>query len=195
MPPTTHRLPITFRYQDAVRAGVSDRRLRSLLHTGDVERIARGLYRQTAASEDLADLDLVEIARRASRATLCLVTALARHGLTDQIPARIDIALPRGERARAVMAPVTWHRFAAATFDVGREEVSVGAGTRIGLYTPERCLIDMFRLRHQEGPDVALEALKAWLRRPGSQPGSLLKMAEPFPHAVAPMRATLEVLL
>ena len=63
----------------------------------------------------------MEIARRAPRATLCLVTALARHGLTDQMPARIDIALPRGERARIVTVPVTWHRFAAATFNVGRE--------------------------------------------------------------------------
>lgn len=195
MASTAPDLPTTFRYQDAARAGVSDRRLRSLLDAGKIERIARGLYRQTGDSVELADLDLVEIARRAPRATLCLVTALARHGLTDQIPARIDVALPRGERARVVTAPVTWHRFAVGTFDVGREEMSLEADTQIGLYTPERCLIDMFRLRHQEGSDVALEALKAWLRRPGSQPGSLLQMARSFPHSVTPLRAALEVLL
>ena len=195
MATTALGLPATFRYKDAARAGVSDRQLRGLLEAGKIERMARGLYRQTGASGDLADLDLVEISQRAPRATLCLVTALARHGLTDQIPARIDVALPRGERARAVTAPVTWHRFAAATFDVGREEISAGGDTRIGLYTPERCLVDMFRLRHQEGSDVALEALKAWLRRPGSQPGLLLKMAGSFPHAAAPLRAVLEVLM
>lgn len=195
MSSTARDLPTTFRYQDAARVGVSDRRLRSLLEAGKVERIARGLYRQTRAAQDLADLDMVEIALRAPRATLCLATGLARHGLTDQIPARIDVAVPRGERARAVTAPVAWHRFATATFDVGREEVDAGDGMRIGLYTPERCLVDMFRLRHQEGSDVALEALKAWLRRHGSQPGLLLKMAESFPHAAVPLRATLEVLL
>jgi predicted transcriptional regulator of viral defense system len=188
-------LPAMFRYQDAARAGVSDRRLRNLREAGKIERVARGLYRQAGASGDLADLDLVEIAQRAPRATLCLVTALACHGLTDQIPARIDVALPRGERARAVMAPVTWHRFAVSTFEVGRGEISAGADTRIGLYTPERCLVDMFRLRHQEGSDVALDALKAWLRRPGSQPGLLLKMASCFPRAGAPLRTVLEVLL
>jgi predicted transcriptional regulator of viral defense system len=195
MASTAPDLPTTFRYQDATRAGVSDRRLRSLLDAGKIERIARGLYRQTGDSVEVADLDLVEIARRAPRATLCLVTALARHGLTDQIPARIDVALPRGERTRVVTAPVAWHRFAVATFDVGRAEMSVEADTQIGLYTPERCLIDMFRLRHQEGSDVALDALKAWLRRPGSQPGSLLQMAGSFPQAVTPLRTALEVLL
>jgi predicted transcriptional regulator of viral defense system len=44
------------------------------------------------------DDDLVEIAERVSRATLCLETALALHGLIDAIPAAIDIAVPRRQR-------------------------------------------------------------------------------------------------
>jgi predicted transcriptional regulator of viral defense system len=188
-------LPTVFRYQDAAQAGVSDHRLRVMLATGMIERVARGLYRQAVDAAELADLDLIEIAQRAPQATVCLVSALAQHGLTDQIPARIDIALPRGERTKTVTAPVTWHRFAAETFDVGREEISVGSDTLIGLYAPERCLIDMFRLRHKEGTDVAIEALKAWLRRPGAQPGQLMAMADSFPHAVTPLRGALEILL
>jgi hypothetical protein len=40
-----------------------------------------------------------------SRATLCLETALARHGLIDAIiPAAIDIAVPRRQRLSAVEA-------------------------------------------------------------------------------------------
>ena len=42
---------------------------------------------------------------------------------------------------------------------------------------------------------MALEALKAWLRRRGSQPGVLLRMAGSFPYAAAPLRTALEVLL
>jgi predicted transcriptional regulator of viral defense system len=162
--------------------------------SGQVERVARGMYRRTDADE-LPDIDLLEIAQRSSHATLCLVTALARHGLTDQIPARIDVALPRGQRARVVTAPVSWHWFSPDTFYLGRESLEVEEGVSIGLYSPERCLVDMFRLRHREGADVAVETLKAWLRRPGSQPGRLLALAESFPHSVAPLRSTLEVLL
>lgn len=187
-------LPGVFRYRDAHRGGVSDRRLRRMRESGEVERVARGVYRWTDIGE-LVDVDLLEIAQRSPRATLCLVTALARHGLTDQVPARIDVALPRGDRARVVRAPVVWHWFAVATFDLGRESLTIGDGVSIGLYSPERCLVDLFRLRHREGADIAVEALKAWLRRPGSQPGRLLRLAEAFPRAAAPLRATLEVLL
>lgn len=225
-----------------------------------------------------ADPDLLEIAYRAPHATLCLTTALARHGLSDAIPARIDVALPRGQRrlvgqmlarlrhihdamvaldeliadqlkpwtrdiellmtipgvgpktaqvfiaetggdmsrfgsparlaawvgvapamhesaghrspagtrqgnkwlasmlveaATAVsrprtQAPVTWHAFAADTFDLGRDELQLTKETSIGLYDPARCIIDAFRLRHLEFPETAIEALRRWLRRRGS---------------------------
>ncbi len=65
-----------------------------MLATGEVERVSRGLYRRTDSVP--LDYDLVEIAVRADKATLCLVSALARHELTDIIPAAHDVALPRG---------------------------------------------------------------------------------------------------
>lgn len=138
---------------------------------------------------------LVEIATRATQATLCLTTALAHHGLTDVIPARIDVALPRGRRPPRTRAPVTWHAFAAATFAVGREELTVTNTLRIGIYRPERCLVDTFRLRHREGPDLAYEALRRWLQRRGTQPAHLLAMAHAFPKAEPALRAALQVLL
>lgn len=65
----------------------------------------------------------------------------------------------------------------------------------MGIYSPERCIVDSFRLRHQEGSDVANEALRRWLRRPGSKPASLMRMAQSFPKAAPGVRAALEVLL
>ena len=61
-----------------------------------IEQIGRGLY-QWAGTEESGQ-NLLEIAYRTQRGTLCLSTALARHELTDVIPARIDIAIPRGSR-------------------------------------------------------------------------------------------------
>jgi len=186
--------PATFSYSEARRRGLGDRRLYALRDSGVLEQLGRGLYRRT----DLAfavDPDLLEIAHRSSRATLCLTTALARHGLTDTIPASIDVALPRGDRHPRTRAPVSWHAFTAATFDVGRADFDLGDGARIGLYGPERCVIDAFRLRHQEGADVAHEALRRWLRRRGAQPARLLMMARAFPKAEPALRGALEVLL
>ena len=134
--------------------------------------------------------------RHQSRDNLpCLTTALARHGLTDAIPASIDVALPRGHRHPRTQAPVTWHTFAPDTFDIGRGDLTLTASMAIGLYDQERCIIDAFRLRHLEGTETAVEALRRWLRRPGTQPTTLLAMARAFPKAEPALRSTLEILL
>lgn len=57
----------------AQERGLSDRRLRGLLADGALERLGHGLYRKANAPP--ADLDRIEIALRASDATLCLTTA------------------------------------------------------------------------------------------------------------------------
>jgi len=187
-------LPATFSYSDARAAGLSDRRLYSLRDAGLIEPLGRGLFERADAVGD-ADSDLLEIAHRAPQATLCLTTALARHGLSDAIPASIDIALPRGQRHPRTQAPVTWHSFDLGTFDVGRDDLTLTAELDIGLYNPERCIIDAFRLRHLEGAETAVEALRRWLRRPGAQPATLLAMARAFPKAGPALRSTLEILL
>lgn len=186
-------LPPLFSYTDARDHGLSDRELHALRDQGRIEKIARGLFR----SVDLhADPDLIEIAFRSKRSTLCLTSALARHGLTDEIPASIDVALPRGTRPPSTSAPVTWHRFNADTFDLGRDTLDVGAGYQIGLYSSERSICDAFRLRHQEGTELATEGLKRWLQVPGSQPSKLLDMATKLgPKAAGPIRSALQILL
>lgn len=187
-------LPPVFSYTEGRAAGLSNRQLYVLRDAGAIEQLGRGLYRRTTSAGD-TDPDLIEIAHRAPRATLCLTTALARHDLSDAIPARIDVALPRGQRHPRTQAPVSWHTFAPDTFDLGRDELKLNGETTIGLYSPERCIIDAFRLRHLEGPETAIEALRRWLRRRGSQPATLLIMARAFPKAEPALRAALEILL
>ncbi len=142
----------------------------------------------------MADLDLVEIVIRPRNPTLCLTTALARHGLTDEIPWAYDVAIPAGSGTPIVAAPVSWHRFAAETFDLGRETFAVGDSTRMGVYNAERCIVDAFRLRGHQPPELGTEALRQWLRR-GAQPTVLLELAGNFTRAQRPIRETLEILL
>ena len=123
MPSTLDDLPNAFTYSTARDAGLSDRRLRTLLEDGTLERLGRGTYRK--ASARLADVDLIEVALRAPDATLCLTSALAHHDLTDAIPPAINVALPRSQRPPKVVAPVSWHRFQEETFALGREQLQV----------------------------------------------------------------------
>ena len=191
--PGREALPPAFTYTQARDAGISAERLYAYRAKGLIDQIARGLYRWADAPE--IDQDLLEIAHRAPRGTLCLVTALARHGLTDIIPPCIDIALPRGSRVPALRETIDVHVFARETFDLGREDLAIGDKLRIGIYSLERTLIDVIRLRHREGADVAWEALRRWLARKGSKPAALLTMAKHFHGAEKAVRDALEIVL
>jgi len=193
VPDLPESLPLSFTTSMAEDTGLSRRAVRELVAAGRLEHIARGLYRRPDGP--LADLDLIEIALRARGATLCLETALAHHELTDRIPAAIDVALPRRQRQPATAAPVRWHRFHEATFQLGREEIELEPGLTLGCYSAERTLADVFRLMHQEGSDLAYEALRSWLRAPTTTPAVLLRLACRLPHAEKPLRRALEVLL
>lgn len=183
----------TFTYGEARAAGVGDKRLYRLRDSGEIIALGGGVYRW--ADAPLADDDLVEIAERVPRATLCLETALARHGLTDAIPDAIDIAIPRGSTRPALRAPCRIHQFHPGTFDLGRESLDVGARQPIGLYSAERSIVDVIRLRHREGSDVAWEALRRWLAQPGRSPAQLIELAHQLPRAEPALRQALEVLL
>ncbi|MBA3741509.1 type IV toxin-antitoxin system AbiEi family antitoxin domain-containing protein [Sporichthya sp.] len=185
-------LPGTFTLAEAAEAGLSRHGLYRLLDEGELMALRRGLYRRTDAAP--VDLDLITAARAAPRATLCLATALAHHGLSDAIPAAPDIALPRGTRAPAG-AHAQWHFFAPETFDLGRGTLVLEVGTAIGLYSPQRCIIDAFRTRRTEGHELAIDALKEWLRQRGSQPSELMAFAAHWPRVLAPLRSALAILL
>jgi len=174
------RLPATFNYREARNFGVSKRQLYRWRDEGVIELLSRGLYRRSDSG--LADTDLIEISHRASLATLCLTTALVRHGLSDAIPAAHDIAIPRGRRTPVVSVAVTWHNFDPATFDVGRYTTPLDDQTSIGLYDAERTIVDVFRLTHH-GTDTGYEALRQWVRN-GGKPADLLDVAARFPRTL-----------
>ncbi len=185
-------LPNAFSYSLAHERGLSDRRLRGLVADGALERLGHGLYRKADAPP--ADLDRIEIALRAPKATLCLTSALSLHDLTDVIPSELDVALPRSRRPPKVSAPVRWHRFHEDTFLVGRNTVEVDEGLSLGIYSAERSVIDAFRLRHREGEELAVEALRRWLKRPRATPADLLAMARSFPKVEPSLLQALRIL-
>lgn len=188
-------LPDLLSYDDLAVQGLTRHSLNRLIESGEFERIAPGLFLRSGLTDDTTAA-WIAIAAKRPDATLCLLTALSLHELTDEIPTRSDIAIPRGTQPVTVHhAPIAWHRFDADTFSIGRTEHALPDGSTIGLYSAERTLIDLFRLRHAWGSDLALGALKQWLRQRGNSPGSLLTMADDFPKARPAIQHALEVLL
>jgi len=82
----------TLRTAEALRLGIHSRTLYAMRDSGVLERLSRGLYR-LAELPPLSNPDLVTVAPKVPQAVVCLVSALAFHELTTQIPHAVDIAL------------------------------------------------------------------------------------------------------
>ncbi len=183
-----------FTLGDARAAGLRKDQVYDVLAKGEIERVGRGVYlRPDKIDSAFASLAAATAVRE--EATLCLTSALVHHDLSDAIPFESDIALRRGTHHPAGLAHVAWHSFDPRTFRIGRDHIDAGNGFKLAIYSAERTIVDCFRLMHQEGSDVAYEALRRWLPRRGNSPASLLKVAASFPKAQPRIRQALEVLL
>lgn len=176
----------------AEQAGLSRSGLYRGARAGRLDRIARGIY--LPAQAPATDWDQIEAATRRPEATICLTSALAYHDLTDAIPAALDVAIPRGSRTPASTGAIAWHHFDRVTFEIGREEIAIpGSDQTIGIYSPERSIADAFRLRGDNGYELARDALREWLRR-GGKPARLIEIASQLPRAKSPVLQALEIL-
>ena len=150
----------TLRTGEVLDAGIHPATLYRLVGEGQITRLARGLYRLASAVE-FSEPDLAVVAVKAPNAVVCLVSALAFHELTTQVPHTVQLAVPRGKYAalRLRSPPVTVYRFDPATFGQGVETHELD-GTVIRIYGVARTLVDCFKYRNKNGLDVAVEALR-----------------------------------
>ena len=182
-----------FKVGDAVEIGIRPRDLYALRDEGFLVELSRGVYRP-ADAEMNPYLDLVAVSWRSPRGSICLNSALSFWDLTDEVPAEVHLAVPRGShRPRISYPPVRVHVFAAYTFDLGRERLRLDSGEEINIYSQERSVVDAVRLRGRVGTGVAYEALRRYLQRPGASTGELLRLARRL-RAGGPMADALEVL-
>lgn len=166
-----------FRSRDATEAGVHWRDLYAMRDEGILIELSRGVFRFADAGM-ITDLDLIAVSKRSPRGVICLNSALAFWDLTDEVPAEVHLAVPRGTRPPSIEYPPTRvHVFAAGPFELGRENVWLENGGTIPMYSSERSVVDAMHLKNQVGTDVAYEALRRYLRRPGASPGNLLRIA------------------
>ena len=161
---------------EALAAGLNRRSLYALQDAGTITQLSRGIYR-LASLPNLEAPDLITVAARVPAGVVCLISALAYHGLTTQIPHAVDIALPRGaERPRIDYPPVAFHWFSEAAFTSGIETRKID-GQSLRVYSAEKSVADAFKYRSKLGLDVALEALRAWRERRGAIIQRLLEQA------------------
>ena len=163
------------RTNEAKAAGIHPRTLAALVDGGTVLKLDRGVYQLADAAP--AEPDLAIVARKVPQAVLCLVSALAHHRLTTQIPHAVDLAVPRGFKDRKLEhPPVRFYRFGDASLSAGVERIKV-AGRELRVYSAAKTVADCFKFRNKIGKDIAIEALRTYLRRKDAKVKDLTQFA------------------
>ncbi len=158
-------------------AGITAATVSRMEQDGEVVRLARGLYQLSNAPLD-AQHSLAEAAKRIPKGVVCLVSALAFHDLTDQLPRRVWLAIGRKDWAsKADESALRIVRFADTLLNDSVEpKKTEGVGGRFcgGANT----IPDCFGRRRTVGLAVAIEGLQEALRRRKATPGDIARHAE-----------------
>lgn len=170
------RMGGTIRTSEAIKNGIHPRELYYLRDEGVITQISRGLYSITA--RPMSNPDLVVVGKRVPNAVLCLISALAFHNITTQIPHVVSIAIAKDTTPpRIDNPPVAAHKFSGEAFISGVEEHSID-GVSVKIYSAEKTLADCFKYRNKIGLDVCIEALKLYKTRRQIKIQKIMKYAK-----------------
>ena len=180
------------RTSQAIRLGIAPRTLYALRDTGRIVEVTRGAYRLPDSSS-IEHSDLVQVALRVPKGIICLVSALAFHNLTTQIPHQVHVALPLGaEKPRLAYPPVRLFWLSQPAYSAGIDGHLL-EGVTVRIYSREKTIADCFKYRNKIGLNIALEALKDGLGQ-GCKLETLMEFAR-IDRVEKTMRPYLEALL
>lgn len=156
--------------------GITAATVSRLERSGALIRVARGLYQHpdmpTASQHSLA-----QAAKLVPNGVICLTSALAYHGLTDQLPARVWIAIGRKDwLPKQTALPWRFVRFSAHDLVAGVECVQID-GIDVRITGIVRTIVDLFRYRRKVGETIALESLRNALRDKRVTPAEIARLA------------------
>ena len=164
------------RTSQALQAGIHPGTLYGMRDSGQLEVVSRGVFRLSDIPP-LGNPDLVTVATRVSHGVICLISALAFHELTTQIPHEVHVALKRGaEEPRIDYPPVKTYRFTGEAFTAGTDIHDLD-GISVCIYSPEKTLADCFKFRNKVGLDTVIEAIRFYRERKKIKVDDLMRYA------------------
>lgn len=151
------------RARDILSNGIHQQTLNRAYTKGLIAKAGRGLY--TAHTyEPGAYHGLIEIAKRAPDAIICLTSALSYYEIGTQLPAEVWIAMKKGKRPPSITyPPIRVVHFSGMSYSEGVEKNYI-EGVNVKVYSPAKTVADCFKFRNKIGLDVAVEALRECVR-------------------------------
>lgn len=158
-------------------AGIAPQTIARAIEDGELERISRGLYQRRDAKIEEHQI-LAEAASRVPKGVIAMTSALAFHGLTDQMPRRIWMAIgPSDWSPVQSYPPLRIVRFTDRYLRQGVEH-HVIAGVDVPIYSIPKTLADAFRNSRLVDRSVAVEGLRAAIEQRKATPGAIAEGAK-----------------
>ena len=158
-------------------AGITAATIGRMLDDGEVVRLARGMYQLPDAPLD-ANHSLAEAAKRVPKGVVCLVSALAYHELTDQLPRSVWMAIGANDwTPKDGNPPLKTVRFTEALLKDDVMDVSI-EGVPVKIFGVAKTIADCFRHRRTVGQSVALEGLQEAIRQRKATTSEIAQHAE-----------------
>jgi predicted transcriptional regulator of viral defense system len=152
------------RARDLDEAGIPRAYLRRLCDRGLLVQVDRGIYR-LADAPVTALHSLAEVAVRVPHATICLLSALQVHELTTEAPHSVWVMIDRHARIPKLSSPtLEVVRASGRALEYG-VETRVIEGAEVRVTSPAKTVADCFRYRQHVGLDVAMAAVRDYLRK------------------------------
>jgi predicted transcriptional regulator of viral defense system len=165
------------RTAEAMRLGIHPRTIYQLRDEGLLEQLAKGIYRLIEVP-DFSEPDLVLVSKKIPQGIICLISALAYHEITTQIPHFVYVAIPNKARpSRLEYPPLRYFRYSEKVYSSGVETTLIG-GYPVKIYNIEKTLADCVKFRNKIGMDIVIEALKLYWQRKGTQIDKLYEYAK-----------------
>ena len=175
----------------ANEVGVSNERLRLLVHSGDLERVTTGIY---VLPDEFNDKMFIVQLRR-PKVIYSHETALFLHELTDRDPINYMGTVPTGYN------PTQLRKDGFTVFTIKRDLHEIGVtklttmfGNSVTAYDMERTICDCLRSRNNLDIAVVTDALKRYVKRKDKNLNKLMQMAETF-KVTKLLRGYMELLL
>jgi predicted transcriptional regulator of viral defense system len=152
------------RARDLADANIPRSYLARLCESGVLEQVDRGLYRLIDAR--VTELhSIAEVAKRVPHAVVCLLSALQIHGLTTEVPHAVWIMIDTHARSPKLKYPKTEVVRASGKARSHGIATRTIEGVSVHVTTPAKTVADCFRYRRHVGLDVAVSALREFLRK------------------------------
>jgi predicted transcriptional regulator of viral defense system len=156
-------------------AGIAAATITRATDDGELVRISRGLYQRANGQVD-AEQSLAEAAKLVPRGVIAMTSALAFHGLTDQIPRAIWVAIRAADWAPVpTYPPIRIIKLDDRYMRQGVEQ-HVISGINVPIFSVAKTLADVFRNKLVDR-SIAIEGLRAALEQRKTTPSAIAQAA------------------